>query len=78
MTKDKITIIRISGGLGNQLFQYAVGKTLSIKNKMKLFLDISFYNTNTLDTKRDFLLSYYNTANMIAGDDEKKILVYPI
>ena len=34
-------IVNIIGGLGNQLFQYAFGKALSIKNKCELKLDIS-------------------------------------
>ena len=36
-------IINITGGLGNQLFQYAFGRALSIKNKCQLKLDISSY-----------------------------------
>ena len=36
-------IINITGGLGNQLFQYAFGRALSIKNRCQLKLDISSY-----------------------------------
>jgi hypothetical protein len=36
-----MVISKINGGLGNQLFQYAVGKQLAIKNNTKLKLDIS-------------------------------------
>ena len=31
----------LTGGLGNQLFQYAAAKNISIKNKSILFLDKS-------------------------------------
>lgn len=36
--------VRTSGGLGNQLFQYAVGRSLAISRGTKLVLDASFYD----------------------------------
>lgn len=33
--------VKLSGGLGNQMFQYALGRCLAEKNKTKLKLDIS-------------------------------------
>lgn len=36
-------ITKIQGGLGNQLFQYATGKSLAIYLKKELFLDLTFY-----------------------------------
>lgn len=41
-------IVRISGGLGNQLFQYAIGRALSLKLECELVLDTSFYPQQTL------------------------------
>lgn len=35
--------VKITNGFGNQLFQFAMGKTLAAQFKMKLFLDTSFY-----------------------------------
>src|SRR5436190_8508313 len=32
-------IVRLAGGMGNQMFQYALGRTLSLKNKTTLGLD---------------------------------------
>ena len=46
--KGKI-IVRIYGGIGNQLWQYAFGRSLSLKLKKKLVLDISFYNNPYID-----------------------------
>lgn len=36
-------IVRLSGGLGNQLFQYAIGRRLAIQHKTSLLLEDSFY-----------------------------------
>lgn len=33
--------VRLMGGLGNQMFQYALGRALSIENHKKLLLDLS-------------------------------------
>jgi len=35
-------IIKLQGGLGNQLFQWAFGKSLSIDLNTELYLDLSF------------------------------------
>jgi len=49
-------ISKIQGGLGNQLFQWAYGKFLSIKYKTELFLDLNFYKYQIGNTPRDFEL----------------------
>ena len=36
----KKIIVRLKGGLGNQMFQYAAGRSLALKNGMELVLDI--------------------------------------
>jgi len=36
-------IIKLIGGLGNQMFQYAIGKHLAMINRTRLYLDISDY-----------------------------------
>ncbi len=37
-------IVKLIGGLGNQMFQYALGRHLALKNNTLLFLDISKLN----------------------------------
>jgi len=32
--------VQLSGGLGNQLFQYAVGRSISLDKNIKLVIDI--------------------------------------
>jgi hypothetical protein len=48
--------IKIKGGLGNQLYQYAMARSYSIINELQLILDVSFYGNQNL---RPFLLSRY-------------------
>lgn len=38
--------VKIHGGLGNQLFQYAAAKSLALDNESKLFLDVGWFNSN--------------------------------
>lgn len=40
-------VIKLTGGLGNQMFQYAAAKSISIKNRQKLVIDIDGFNTYT-------------------------------
>jgi len=46
----------LMGGLGNQIFQWAYGKSLSIKYKQEHILDISFYENQVGVTPRKFEL----------------------
>jgi len=38
-------IAKIAGGLGNQMFQYAFGRTLSLHNNVELKLDVTMFET---------------------------------
>lgn len=50
-------IINLTGGLGNQMFQYAFGRYLSYKNKTEL----KYHFTNALfNTQRSFALDVFN------------------
>lgn len=56
-------IVQLLGGLGNQLFQYAVGRRLAHDYNVPLKLDISAFNNDPLRTYR---LSYFNIVEDIA------------
>ncbi|HJS53457.1 MAG TPA: alpha-1,2-fucosyltransferase [Chitinophagaceae bacterium] len=60
-------ISHINGGLGNQMFQYAAGKTLSILNKTFLKLDVSAFEQAKL---RRFDLLAFETDIAFATKQE--------
>lgn len=39
-----MVIVKIAGGLGNQLFQYASAKTMAERLNKKLYIDLGYYN----------------------------------
>ncbi len=55
-------VVKLIGGLGNQMFQYAAGSALASLHNTKLYLDISHLNkdSNGSYTKRDFELWKFN------------------
>ena len=64
-------IIKLKGGLGNQMFQYAAAKALAIHNKTQTKLDISEYSTDQL---RNFDLTKLNADIAVATESEIKRL----
>jgi hypothetical protein len=45
---ERVIVSRLSGGLGNQLFQYYTGLALSLKNDEKLYLDLESFQFDEL------------------------------
>jgi len=72
-------IVNIKGGLGNQMFQYALGKHLTLKNNDELKLDTeSIIRANEIgNIYRPFALSDLNIKKEIATTEEIKSLKYP-
>lgn len=62
-------IVRIFGGLGNQMYQYAVAKKLSLMRKDTIKFDLEWFASNTNDTKREYGLNVFgideNRASLI-------------
>lgn len=53
-------ITQLTGGLGNQMFQYAIGKVLCVNNEDELFLDLTLYtDTKNGDTQRNYELGIF-------------------
>lgn len=65
-------IVKITGGIGNQMFQYAIGRKLSLKNSTKLLLDTSVFESHPY---REYQLNQFNIDAEVAREkDKNKIL----
>ncbi|MDD2935319.1 MAG: alpha-1,2-fucosyltransferase [Candidatus Pacebacteria bacterium] len=67
-------IIRISGGLGNQMFQYCLGRNLSLKNKVGLVFDTSNYSS---EKNRFFGLNNFNINGKEMTENDIKSIKIP-
>lgn len=61
--KDKKIIVGLSGGLGNQMFQYAAGRALAIDLRADLLLDISWFLGRE---NRTYALDDFLTAGQVS------------
>jgi hypothetical protein len=65
-------IVRVKAGLGNQLFQYALGRHLAEKNRSSLILDTVWYHKKRSsaehadDPLRDFGLEQFHITGKVA------------
>ena len=66
-------IVKLKGGLGNQLFQYALGRRLAFDNNLPLKLDISPGFENSFYKCR-YSLSYFNIIEDIISPKYLKII----
>ena len=79
-------ISRLQGGMGNQMFQYAIGRHLAIKNNVPLALDVTFLNhrikmPNTLRPHfafRSYDLDVFNVEATIAKSSDVSFWNGPI
>jgi hypothetical protein len=70
-------IVKLKGGLGNQLFQYAFGRRMSIFRHEKLKLDKDILGEKG-DTYRYYGLDNYNIKADIASKEEVQKFKYPL
>ena len=67
-------IVKLMGGLGNQMFQYALGRRLSLRYSQPLKLDLSFLrdmNRDEFFVMRDYDLDAFNiNAQILDTSDE--------
>lgn len=73
-------VVRFMGGLGNQMFQYALGRHLSLIHNRPLRFDVSGYTNTRPDPKtgvRLFGLTEFSVTGDVASPDElKSFLIY--
>ncbi len=60
-------IVRLRGGLGNQMFQYSLGRRLALECGTPLKLDTSEYKTAS---SREYELNQFNIAGELASREE--------
>lgn len=66
-------ISRLSGGLGNQLFQYACGRAFSLASGKELVLDLSGLRSVADNvTRREYELGAFDIQARVATPDEEK------
>ncbi len=72
-------IIKLQGGLGNQMFQYAYGRALELTGE-KIIFDTSFFNGGKAkkDIARNFELNNFNIRTKAIFSNEKHPLTRPI
>jgi len=68
-------IIKIMGGLGNQMFQYALGRHLALKNDTNLILDLQWFNNNL---NREYELNIFNIQAKIGDSGDLSNILYPL
>jgi hypothetical protein len=68
-------IVRLEGGLGNQMFQYAAARRLAVVNATQLKLDLGWFSDiPSGDTQRQFELPSFNCEQEVASPEEVKAL----
>ncbi len=67
-----MVVVRLLGGLGNQLFQYAMARRIADRHQVPLKLDVSSYNIYKL---RSYRLHHFNIMEDFASEKEIKDLV---
>ena len=75
MNDNNFLVFRMFGGTGNQFFQYAHGRALSLSVNKKLILDNSFYKDSTIDFHWGFKgkKSKYNLNQFTISNDVELI-----
>src|SRR3989338_7605799 len=71
-------IVQLYGGLGNQMFQYATGRALSLKNDTELKLDLHAFESYSKGiTKRKYKLDIFNIKTKFASIKEVEEYTIP-
>lgn len=70
-------IVKLQGGLGNQLFQYAFGRFLELVHGKEVAYDDTFYRLSHRYTKRAYALDFFSANVRIASISEIEKVKYP-
>jgi len=72
-----VIVVKLSDGLGNQMFQYALGRHLAIKSDTELRVDVSWFNNRNVfgGTDRTITLDQFNVKFTLASEDDLKRVI---
>lgn len=70
-------VVRLMGGLGNQMFQYAAGRRLAHVSGVPLKLDLSWFRSAARATPRSYGLHPFAIAEAFASDAELARIAAP-
>jgi len=74
-------VVNLKGGVGNQMFQYAVGKTIALKNGAELKIDLTFLQNQRSSkdhTFREYDLNIFNIdEDFLTEKDSKSYKIPP-
>lgn len=70
-------VVKLQGGLGNQLFQYAFGRNLALKRGEDLLFDEAGLNSQQV-IKRNYSLTPFNIAAQVARPEQITKIKYPL
>jgi hypothetical protein len=75
-----VIYVQLKGGLGNQMFQYALGRHLALKNQTKLIVDTTYFDYIPKNSehfvKREYDLDIFNIDAEILEPGKAKWLPY--
>lgn len=68
-------MVKIIGGLGNQMFQYATARRVAHVNNVEITLDISPFQNQGKSTPRTYMLDNFNINARIATEKEVRYFI---
>jgi len=72
--EEFVIISHVIGGLGNQMFQYAIGRALSLENRQPFMLDISSFNSYRLHQGFELQRVFKGSISVAKPSDVQHIL----
>ena len=67
-----MVIVRLNGGIGNQMFQYAAARRVAWVNNTRLFLDLSWFQESGWWTRRKYELDAFRIVGDAVSSDDLK------
>ena len=65
-----MVIVRLTGGIGNQMFQYAAARRVSLIHRTQLFLDMGWFQEEGWWTRRKYELGAFRIRGEMAPPDD--------